>query len=71
MKKSVVLLCIVVVLGGFCFDQSKVPHQKQINQLNLTECQRLMIVALLMMKQYGWQSFIKRLFSCLFKQWKE
>ena len=45
MKKSVVLLCIVVVLGGFYFDQSKVPHQKQINQLNLTECQRLMIVA--------------------------
>ena len=45
MKKIVVLLCIVVVLGGFYFDQSKVPHQKQINQLNLTECQRLMIVA--------------------------
>lgn len=45
MKKSVVLLCIVIVLGGFYFDRSKAPHQKQINQLNLDECQRLMIVA--------------------------
>lgn len=45
MKKSVVLLCIVIVLGCFYFDQSKAPHQKQINQLNLTKCQRLMIVA--------------------------
>lgn len=36
MKKSVVLLCIVVVLGGFYFDQSKVPHQKtnQSTQFN-------------------------------------
>lgn len=45
MKKSVVLLCIIIVLGGFYFDRGKAPHQKQIQQVDINECQRLMIVA--------------------------
>lgn len=45
MKKSVLLLCIFIVLGGFYFNQNKAPHIKQIQQIDIEQCKRLMIVA--------------------------
>ena len=45
MKKSIIVICIMVVLGCFLIDDSKCLHQKEINQIDLKQCQKLMIVA--------------------------
>ena len=45
MKKSVIVICILIVLGCFLIDDSKCLHQKEIDQIDLKQCQKLMIVA--------------------------
>lgn len=39
MKKSIIVICIMVVLGWFLTDDSKCIHQKEINQIDLKQCQ--------------------------------
>ena len=43
MKK--ILICILVVLGCFFIDHESCRHQNEIDQIDLNDCQKLMIVA--------------------------
>ena len=43
MKK--ILICILVVLGFFFIDHESCRHQNEIDQIDLNDCQKLMIVA--------------------------
>lgn len=45
MKKSVIVICILIVLGCFFIDDSKCLHQKEIDQIDYQSNQKLMIVA--------------------------
>ena len=45
MKKSVIVICILIVLGCFLIDDSKCLHQKDFDQIDYKESQKLMIVA--------------------------
>lgn len=45
MKKSVIVICILIVLGCFFIDDSKCLHQKYIDQIDYQSNQKLMIVA--------------------------
>lgn len=45
MKKSVIVICILIVLGCFFIDDAKCLHQKDFDQIDYKESQKLMIVA--------------------------
>lgn len=40
-----ILICILVVLGCFFIDHESCRHQNEIDQIDLNDCQKLMIVA--------------------------